>query len=106
MRPHYHQDVAYGTCIIKLEGDGLEHVGAEKDWCKEVRKRLQESKLYLKTKYRNHCKDDESKCADHCMFFALSDAGDTDFQRACSHSPCDCILSFFMLHTAYEVRGL
>ena len=81
-------------------------MGAEKDWCKEVRKRLQESKFYLKTKYRNHCKDDESKCADHCMFFALSDAGDTDFQRACSHSLCDCILSFFMLHTAYEVRGL
>ena len=35
-------------------------MGAEKDWCKEVRKRLQESKLYLKSKYRNHCKEDES----------------------------------------------
>ena len=34
--------------------DELESVGAEKDWCKEVRKRLQESKLYLKTTYRNY----------------------------------------------------
>ena len=66
--------------------DELERVGAEKDWCKEVRKRLQESKLYLKTTYRNHCEEDDSKCADHCRVFALSDAGDTDFQKVCSHS--------------------
>ena len=37
--------------------DELERLGAEKDWCKEVRKRLQESKLYLKTTYRNHCEE-------------------------------------------------
>ena len=42
--------------------------------------------MYLKTTYRNHCKEDDSKCADHCRAFALSDAGDTDFQRVCSHS--------------------
>ena len=66
--------------------DELERVGAEKDWCKEVRKRLQESKLYLKTTCRNHCKEDDRKCADHCRAFALSDAGDTDFQKVCSHS--------------------
>ena len=66
--------------------DELERVGAEKDWCKEVRKRLQESKLYLKTTYRNHCKEDDSKCADHCRVFALSHAGDTDVQKVCSHS--------------------
>ena len=45
--------------------DKLERVGAEKDLCKEVRKRLQESKLYLKTTYRNHREEDDSKCADH-----------------------------------------
>ena len=66
--------------------DELERVGAEKDWCKEVRKRLQESKLYLKTTYRNHCEEDDSKCADHCRVFALSHAGDTDVQKVCSHS--------------------
>ena len=42
--------------------------------------------MYLKTTYRNHCKEDDSKCADHCRAFALSDAGDTDFQKVCSHS--------------------
>ena len=66
--------------------DELERVGAEKDWCKEVRKRLQESKLYLKTTYRNHCEEDDSKCADHCRVFALSHAGNTDVQKVCSHS--------------------
>ena len=66
--------------------DELERLGAENDWCKEVRKRLRESKLYLKTTYRNHCEEDDSKCADHCRVFALSDAGDTDFQKICSHS--------------------
>ena len=61
-------------------------MGAEKDQCKEVRKRLQESKLYLKTTYRNHCEEDDSKCADHCRVFALSHAGDTEVQKVCSHS--------------------
>ena len=42
--------------------------------------------MYLKTTYRNHCKEDDSKCADHCRVFALSNAGDTDFQKVCSHS--------------------
>ena len=64
--------------------DELERVGAEKDWCKEVRKRLQESKLYLKTTYRNHCKEDDSKCVGHCRVFALTDAGYTAFQKVCS----------------------
>ncbi|CAH3133887.1 unnamed protein product, partial [Pocillopora meandrina] len=50
------------------------------------RKRLQESKLYLKTTYRNRCEEDDSKCADHCRVFALSHAGDTDVQKVCSHS--------------------
>ena len=37
--------------------------------------------MYLKTTYRNHCEEDDSKCADHCRVFALSDDGDTDFQK-------------------------
>ena len=47
--------------------DELERVGAEKE-DKEVRKRLQESKLYLKITYRSHYKKDGSKCADHCRW--------------------------------------
>ena len=42
--------------------------------------------MYLKTTYRNHCEEDDSKCADHCRVFALSHAGDTDVQKVCSHS--------------------
>ena len=45
--------------------DELERVGAEKEE-REVRKRLQESKLYLKISYSSHCRKDDSKCADHC----------------------------------------
>ena len=66
--------------------DKLKRLGAEKDWCKKVWKRLQESKLYLKTTCRNNCKEDDSKCADHSRVFALSDAGNNDFQKVCSHS--------------------
>ena len=42
--------------------------------------------MYLKTTYRNHCEEDDSKCADHCRVFALSYAGDTEVQKVCSHS--------------------
>ena len=66
--------------------DELERMRVEQDWCKEVGKRLQESKLYFKTTYRNHCKKDDNKCADHRRVFALRDAVDTDFQRVCSHN--------------------
>ena len=66
--------------------DELERMGVEQDRCKEVGKRLQESKLYFKTTYRNHCKKDDSKCADHRRVFALSYTVDTDSQRVCSHN--------------------
>ena len=66
--------------------DELERMGVEQDRCKEVGKRLHESKLYFKTTYRNHCKKDDSKCADHRRVFALSYTVDTDSQRVCSHN--------------------
>ena len=66
--------------------DELERMGVEQDRCKEVGKRLQESKLYFKTTYRIHCKKDDSKCADHRRVFALSYTVDTDSQRVCSHN--------------------
>ena len=66
--------------------DELERMGVDQDWCKRFGKRLQESKLYFKTTYRNHCEKDDNKCADHRKVFALSDAVDTDFQRVCSHN--------------------
>ena len=66
--------------------DELEHVGAAKDWCEQARKKLREGKLYLKTKYCDHCREDGSSCPDHCRVFALSDASDADYQDACSHT--------------------
>lgn len=43
----------------------LEAVGADKEWCSQTRRKLRDSKLYLKTTYRDHCQE-ESKCPDHC----------------------------------------
>ena len=64
--------------------DQLEEAGADKGWSSQTRKRLKESKLYLKTTYRDHCQE-ESACLDHCRVFALSDANDADYQTLCNH---------------------
>ena len=64
--------------------DQLEEAGADKRWSSQTRKRLKESKLYLKTTYRDHCQE-ESACLDHCRVFALSDANDADYQTLCNH---------------------
>ena len=64
--------------------DQLEGVGADKEWSSQTRKRLKDSKLYLKTTYRDHCQE-ESACPDHCRVFALSDANDADYQTLCNH---------------------
>ena len=64
--------------------DQLEEVGADKEWSSQTRKRLKDSKLYLKTTYRDHCQE-ESACPDHCRVFALSDADDADYQTLCNH---------------------
>jgi len=66
--------------------DELERVGALKDWCEQARKRLHEGKLYLKTTYRDHCREDGSCCPDNCRAFALSDVSDTDYKETCGHS--------------------
>ena len=74
--------------VEKLE----EEYGVSKDWCSDVRNRLKKAKCYLKTKYRIHCRDEDSRCADHCRKFALSDPVDEDFKHQCLHehlSKCD-----------------
>ena len=63
-----------------------------KDWCSDVRNRLKKAKCCLKTEYRVHCRDGNSRCADHCRKFALSDHVDEDFKHQCLHdhlSKCD-----------------
>lgn len=63
----------------------LEAVGADKEWCSQTRRKLRDSKLYLKTTYRDHCQE-ESKCPDHCRAFALSDKDDASYRTDCNHS--------------------
>lgn len=65
--------------------DDLEKGGGNKQWCNDAKRRLRDSKQYLKTEYPVHCKPDESTCADHCRKFALSDGCDLDFQVKCTH---------------------
>ena len=77
-------DGAEGFETLYVIVDQLEEVGADKDWSSQTRKRLKESKLYLKTIYRDHCQE-ESACPDHCRVFALSDANDADYQTLCNH---------------------
>ena len=50
--------------------DHLEEAGADKGWSSQTRKRLKESKLYLKPTYSDNCYE-ESACLDHCRVFAL-----------------------------------
>lgn len=65
--------------------DTLQELGADAKWSKETKKDLKAGKLYLKSKYRAHCRDDDSQCPDHCRKLALSDADDTSFQTSCEH---------------------
>ena len=50
----------------------------------DITKKLKESKLYLKTDYKFHIKENDP-CADHCRNFALSDPKDELFNVSCQH---------------------
>ena len=60
----------------------LERMGASSEWVKTTKRNLKDSKRYLKTQYKVHCKE-ERDCADHCKSFALSDSKDKDFRNVC-----------------------
>ena len=49
---------------------------------KTTKRNLKDSKRYLKTQYKVHCKE-ERDCADHCKSFALSDSKDKGFRNVC-----------------------
>ena len=78
-------DGAAAFVILEKIVDDLEQSGVEKLKLDELRKRILESKKYLKTGYKVHCKAHEDECADHCRKFALSDPHDKDFVCSCSH---------------------
>lgn len=62
--------------------DQLEKFGASTQWAKSTKKALKDSKRYLKTQYKVHCRE-RSSCADHCYIFSLCDQKDEDFQTFC-----------------------
>ena len=65
--------------------DELDQIGLDKHEADGLRKSLVDGKKYFKTEYQSHCQDNESKCADHCRKFGLSDPIDPDFQEQCTH---------------------
>jgi len=71
--------------LHKIVGE-LEEVGANSEWCSQTRKKLHDGKLYLKTRYRDHCQENPSNCPDHCRALALSDISDVDYQIICNHN--------------------
>lgn len=78
-------DGAAGFQTVARIIDDLEKEGGNKQGCNNAKRRLRDSKKYLKTDYPVHCKPDESACAEHCRKFALSDSCDPDFQAVCTH---------------------
>ena len=71
--------------ITRIVEELEEEYGVSKDWCSDVRNRLKKAKCYLKTEYRVHCRDEDSRCADHCRKFDLLDPVDEDFKHQCLH---------------------
>ncbi|CAB3999301.1 Hypothetical predicted protein, partial [Paramuricea clavata] len=63
--------------------DELDQIGLDKLEADGLRKSLVNGKKYFKTEHQSHCQDNESKCADHCRKFGLSDPSDPDFQEQC-----------------------
>ena len=74
-------DGSAGFQKIEMIVDDLEKGGMNRQWCAEVKERLQSEKRYLKTNYRVHCNPEEALCPDHCRKFALSDEQDPTSRR-------------------------
>lgn len=71
--------------VTRIVEELEEEYGVSKDWCSDFRNRLKKAKCYLKTKYRVHSRDEDSRCADHCRKFALIDPVDkTSDTSACT----------------------
>ncbi len=73
-----------------------EEFGASSEWCSQAKNKLSKGKLYLKTKYHEHCQKHGSECPDHCKSFALSDSTDAKFKKECNRhnracSDCEAI---------------
>ncbi|CAB4003483.1 Hypothetical predicted protein [Paramuricea clavata] len=65
--------------------DDLQELRQDDNWSKAIKKSLLDGKRYLKTQYRNHCRESESPCPDHCLKFGLSDPKNADLNETCAH---------------------
>ena len=74
-------DGSAGFQMVEMIVDNLEKGGLERQRCTEVKRKLRDSKRYLKTDYCVHCNPEEAACPDHCRKYVLSDEQDPDFQK-------------------------
>ncbi|CAB3999109.1 Retrovirus-related Pol poly [Paramuricea clavata] len=77
-------DGSSGIEMLKQIVSEMEKLGVGKEWAKMTVQKLNSAKVYLKSDYLVHCKE-ESPCPDHCRHFALSDPTDKLLQESCDH---------------------
>ena len=77
-------DGSTGMEKLKQIVSEMESIGFGKEWAERPVQKLNSAKVYLKSDYMVHCKD-ESPCPDHCRSFALSDPTDKLLQKSCDH---------------------
>ena len=101
---------AEGFDILVNVVDELERCGASHEWCEGSRNHLRDSRRYLKTSYRAHCRDDcDNQCADHCRSYALSNAPNKELDSPCTHfhtwqcDECD-LLTSTLGHILAKIR--
>ncbi|CAC5390369.1 unnamed protein product [Mytilus coruscus] len=75
---------AFDTCIYVISE--IEKKGLLSAWSKAISSKLKSYKMYLKTDFKLHL-EIESRCADHCLQWALSDTTDKsgNFKVHCLH---------------------
>ena len=80
-------DGSSGIEMLKQIVSEMEELGVGKEWAEINVQKLNSAKVYLKSDYLVHCKE-ESPCPDHCRHFALSDPTDKLLQESCDTSIC------------------
>jgi uncharacterized protein YkvS len=77
-------DGSSGIEKLKQIVSEMQELGMGKEWAEITVQKLNSAKVYLKSDYLVHCKE-ESPCPDHCRHFALSDPTDKLLQESCDH---------------------
>ena len=80
-------DGSSGIEMLKQIVSEMGELGVGKEWAEINVQKLNSAKVYLKSDYLVHCKE-ESPCPDQCRNFALSDPTDKLLQESCDTSIC------------------